>query len=155
MIRYITFDHETKASETSHEHVTIAFHDNGTLSVLSRDSTRSVARKWDAIGTFEETGFGLPRFRFTENSKAIRMVATKLYRKGACVSFASGEFDPTSGEFRLIRSLLSDGITTNPESIMGRIRDRNTDKKRASVQKRFGAMGQCDVKAMRDAIKRR
>ncbi len=147
MSNFITFEHETKTSETSHEHVTLAFHSDGTIAALTREATRSVGRKWDMVGSYLDRVF-----TFTENSKAIRMAATQLTRKGGYVRFESGSFDPTSGEFRLIRSLKSDGRTTNPESLMGRIRDRSQDKKRASVQLRFGSIGTVDTTAMRAAI---
>lgn len=143
---FITFNHETKASDTAHEHVTIAFRPNGDMEALSRDSVKSVSARWDLVGTWNGTDF-----RFTENSKATRMAATKLYRKGGSVQMR-GKFDPVCGEFRLIQSLKSDGVTTNPESIQGRIRDRNVDHKRAAVQKEFGAIGKCDVTAMRRAV---
>ena len=142
--RYYTFSHETKTSVASHEHVTLAFQVNGDIEALSRDSVKSVSPRWDHVGDWDANGFVL----FFENSEATRMAATKLHRLGKRVQMR-GKFDPTSGEFRLIECLKSDGITTNPESLKGRIRNRNVDHKRASVQKRFGKVGTVDVAAMR------
>lgn len=152
-----TFVHETKASKLAHEHVTLQTTKRlglGHLHILSREPTRSVGRKWDRVGSCHKIN-GKLHCRFTENSEATRMIATKMWRMGATVRFTSGSFSPHAIEFLRINVLESDGIVTNPESIQGRIRDRNpgspTDK-RCKVQKRFGGIGKADTTQMRAMV---
>jgi len=145
---FFTFEPYTKVSVQSHEHATIQLHHNGDVSILSREATRSVARKWDVVGTW----FINDSIRFTEDSFATRLVATQLKREGWTVEGIRFVKDEYNGK---IIKLTSDGRTTNPESIMGRIRDRNpgspTDKRR-KTQALFGNVGACHLLAMREAI---
>lgn len=145
---FFTFEPYTKVSVESHEHATIQLAANGVVSILSREETRSVARKWDAIGTWNNLNY----IRFTEDSLATRLVATQLKREGWTVQgikWVEGEW---SGA---ILKQESNGRITNPESIRGRIRDRNpgspTDK-RTKVQALFGNVGECHLLAMREAV---
>jgi len=148
-MRHYTYEPWTKQSIQAHNHATIRYA-NGIVSILSRDELRSVARRWDAIGTYEGSDCGPHTVRFTEDSLATSLVATHLERNGTVVKGAT--IDPDMG--RIIR-LESNGRVTNPESIQGRIRDRNPGNKRdkrTNCQKRFGTIGHADVIAMREAL---
>lgn len=154
---FFTFEPYTKQSIQSHEHATIRFAVNGVVSILSREMVRSVGRKWDAVGHWwnevETPGvYGSPAIRFTEDSLATRLVATQLKREGWAVEGIKFIKDEWSGK---IIKLQSDGRITNPESIKGRIRDRNPGNardKRRKVQATFGSMGECHLVSMREAI---
>ena len=145
--RFYTFEHEAKVSDTSHEHATIRFED-GIVSILSRETTRSVRRKWDAIGTYGRLETGHNYVSLSEDSKATRMVGTQLGR----INYVIFGLALIAGEFGAIRIMESDGNTTNPDSIRGEIRDRSRDVKRERVQAKFGAIGTVDASAMRAEI---
>ena len=120
MTRYWTFEPYIKQSVQSHEHATIRLAANGAVSILSREKIRSVQRKWDRVGTW----FINDSLRFTENSFATRLVATQLEREGWSIeglTLVKGEY-----EGKIVK-LDSDGRTTNPDSIQGRIRKRSCE----------------------------
>lgn len=153
-MRHFTFNHIDKVSDTSHEHCTLRFA-NGTIWILTRESSRSVAAQWDEIGTYSE------RFncvRFTEDSMATLLAATQMYRKGyKVVGFNRKRLTESFGE---IETLNSDGIVTNPESIKGRIRDRSLNRpnsvakgeRGASRFRANGRQGATDLVNMRRAV---
>ena len=143
---FVTFEKWTKVSLQSHDHLTIHF-SNGTLLIRSVDSVRSVATRWDAIGMYQIVG--TQRYiRLTEDSEATRLFATQMEREGFRVLGMPRKWERYKGKINMLKS---DGKVTNPESIQGRIRNRNKSQKRINAQ-RFGKVLHCDVAKMRHAI---
>lgn len=140
---FVTYEKWQKVSVASHDHATIWF-DKNTLRIRSVDTKRSVATRWDAIGKI----VSYVGVRFTEDSEATRLIATQMEREGWRILGLKPNWERHEGA---IIKLVSDGIRTNPETLMGRCRDRNVANVRARAQK-FGAIGTADVSAMRAAI---
>jgi hypothetical protein len=145
MYEYFTYEKWTKASLQSHDHATIRISCDA-IDILSRESKRSVGRIWEKIASVSGS-----TVYFETNDEAVRLIATQMGRSGWQVTGI--RLDPD--EFGAIVVQQSDGRTTNPESIRGRIRNRNpgspTDKRRAT-QTMYGVIGQTDTDAMRQAI---
>lgn len=148
MYRYFTYEKWTKVSIQSHEHATVRMGVN-TLDILSREKVRSVGRRWERIATISANGSSI---LFETDDTAVRMIATQMQRDGWRL-LGGIKLDPN--EFGVINVQKSNGNITNPESIRGRIRNRNpgspTDKRR-KVQAAFGGIGECNLFAMRKAI---
>jgi hypothetical protein len=156
---FFTYQPFIVISLQSHEHATMHYAPNGDMLILSREESRSCARKWDMVGTWEAnraTGFRAPNVaHFHEDSFATRMVATSLVRSGTRVTGIRFQKDEYTGAINVQES---DGITTNPSSIRGNIRDRepgNARDKRRNVQNLYGSMTQAtDVAAMHAIVER-
>jgi hypothetical protein len=141
---FVTFEKWTKVSLQSHDHLTIHF-TNGTLLIRSVDKVRSVATRWDAIGTYVISG-QFRHIRLTEDSEATRLFATQMEREGFRVLGMPRKWERYKGKINMLKS---DGNVTNPESIQGRIRNRSKHGKRGAS---FGMRKSVDVSAMRAAI---
>ncbi len=144
---FITYEPWTKTSPQAHEHITIDYRSDGIMLALSREATRSTASTWDTIGYWASD-----YARFDEDSRATRLVATQLKRHGWTIlgiRFVEGEWTGA------ITVLPSNGRITDPESIRGRVRNRepgNARDKRRKVQGLFGSIGTTNIGAMRAAI---
>jgi hypothetical protein len=121
--------------------------------MLTREGQRSVGPVWIVVGTCAlDASDPDPWASFDVDNAGTRLAARALERAGWRVK---GKAVRPWSEYGPIEMLESDGRITNPDSIRGKIRDRNpgspTDK-RTKVQKRFGTMGRANVAAMRAAI---
>jgi len=147
-----------KVSVASHEHATLHFCVmTGSVSILSRETTRSVARKWDVIGEWEFLATDHVSIAFHNRCNATALCATQMKRMGVVV-FGMERSDYYLWDDCETIALASDGIVTNPDTILGTAdteKDRvgrNTARKRADTQMRFGAIGTVDTDAMRKRI---
>lgn len=148
---FLTYEKWTKVSVASHDHATVWF-DYGTLRIRSVDRVKSVATRWDAIGTYN---WGCRVVRFTEDSEATRLIATQMERDDWTVEGLRSNWERHEGS---IIVLPCDAKVTNPDTIRAKrnpqckpVRNRNKAHKRAKAQ-RFGVMGTTDVALMRHAI---
>lgn len=148
---------EFRSTEWAHEHVTLRIGPVGGLTILSRDEEKAVCPFWHSIGTFDVLATGHRLFTFNTQNFAISLIASWLQRMGAVIQGI-----PTVAHrhyFEHVEALESDGRTTNPDTLLGTARadrvHRQCARKRATVQRKFGRIGQTDIAAMRAAIEER
>lgn len=145
---FYTFEHEDKASEQAHEHVTIAFREDGRLEALSlrvHEGAR-LTRNWDEVGTYTTLPTGHKLVDFTTGCNATDMVATALHRMGYVVTGVARVDDTQWGRINVLQS---DGIRTDPNTLRGEGRNKDAQADRNSKRRKelgnalmaFGARG--------------
>jgi len=145
MIRYLTFENGTKVSRMAHEHVTIAFHTNGTLAARTKTVTEGAHMRdgYVACGTHGTWATGHRWVEFDTHCAAFDMVSIALQRLGYTVIGCNAN-DTDCGT---INVLVSNGRITDPDSIrgLGRNKDLQADqasaarKRNGNALMRFGA----------------
>jgi len=133
------------------EHVSLQFHDDGTIRHLSRDANHSVRPVWNAIGRHWSDAIGTKHFAFFRIVPHLWVAGTHLLRKGAGVSGTQVRCYPWTEAKRTAN-------VTDPESGMRR---KSVDKGQDYVaeagasQFRVTNRHSVDVDSMHDAIEAR
>ncbi len=131
MKRFYTFEHVSRATQTTPDWCTLRFRGTpraGSISILSRDKVRSTKRVWNVVGAYE-TLAGKRFVWLDENSFATRLAATCMARNwNAEVYFSNGKFNDDN-TFRVVAILRSNGRVTKPSTI----RNGGTQTRRTSL----------------------
>jgi len=135
MTRFWTIAHDDKVSNASHEHLTLAFHDDGTIAVRTKTVSEGAHMRdtYESCGSYGRWDTGHRWVEFDSSCTAFDMASVAMQREWNVTVLNCNASDSDWGHISFIEC---DGNVTDPDTLRGMGRNKDADADETSATRK-------------------